>query len=207
MGLHQAGYDVTGVDIKPQPHYPFRFIQADAMTFPLDDYDLVWASPPCQHYTRLGALHRAQRQSKAHAAYVFKPWEQVDLLAPTRARLQALPGAWVIENVDCAPMQRLLLLCGQMFGLPIIRHRYFESSHMLLAPPHPKHPKAGDFYMIAGHMKGRIAQWCAAMEITWHVTRAECSQMIPPAYSRFIAHQIRGDGYGTTNPRRVVGLP
>jgi site-specific DNA-cytosine methylase len=59
VGYHRAGFDVVGVDNRPQPNYPFEFHQADAMTFPLDGYDAIHASPPCQAYTVL-RTHRKQ---------------------------------------------------------------------------------------------------------------------------------------------------
>jgi DNA (cytosine-5)-methyltransferase 1 len=133
MGLHRAWPDaeITGVDINPQPRYPFTFIQADAMTFPLEGYDFIWASPPCQAFTAL----KTMKNAKPHA----------DLLTPTRERLLSLNhgSKWVIENVPGAPLQKgSVLLCGTMFGLGIPsenaelrRHRFFEASFALLTPP------------------------------------------------------------------------
>src|SRR3954463_6974935 len=91
MGLHRAGFDVTGYDIRPQPHYPFTFIQGDALEADLSEADFVWTSPPCQAHTALKTMHNA----KAHA----------DLIPATRAKLEAWGGLWVMENVVGAPMR------------------------------------------------------------------------------------------------------
>src|SRR3989304_5094805 len=92
MGYHRAGFDVVGVDIKPQPHYPFEFHQADAMTWPLDGFDAIHASPPCPGSSRLRRL----------------PWlkgREWPLLIPgVRRRLVAAGVPWVIENVMDAPL-------------------------------------------------------------------------------------------------------
>ena len=188
MGLHRAGYDVTGVDHRPQPHYPFRFHQADALTFPLDGYDLVWASPPCQRYSmysrNLGTAHR-----------------HPDFIAPIRARLESeASGAWVIENVPGAPLSPAYILCGTHFGLPLIRHRLFEVSWRPWALL-PSCAHRGDETPVYGngtskwHLAKRggagvtIAEKRAAMGIDW-MTREELSQAIPPAYSEWIGRQL-----------------
>lgn len=127
MGLHRAGFDVTGVDIKPQKRYPFKFIQADAMTFPLDGYDFIWASPPCQKFT---ALKTVWNYRGTHP----------DLLTPIRERLIESGISFVIENVVGAPLRNPARLCGTSFGLGVQvgdewrelrRHRLFEASFPL----------------------------------------------------------------------------
>ena len=105
VGYHRAGFDVVGVDIEPQPHYPFEFHQADAMTFPSSGFDAIHASPPCQAFS-------------IAAKYKGTAGRHKDLLTPTRTRLQAAGLPWVIENVPGAPMRADYLLCGCMFGLP-----------------------------------------------------------------------------------------
>ena len=111
MGYHQAGFEVVGVDINPQPHYPFEFHQADALTYPLNGFDVIHASPPCQRY------------SKANTKYRYK---HPDLIDPIRKRIEYYN--YIIENVPDARklLKNPLMLCGGMFGLPIHRHRYFE---------------------------------------------------------------------------------
>ena len=125
MGLHRAGFDVVGVDIYPQPRDPFEFRRADAMTFPLDGFDFIWASPPCQQFCAL-------RTREDLSGYP-------DLIDPIRQRLVATGKPFVIENVPGAPVRKDLILCGNMFGLRSYRHRHFECSFPVEQPTHPKH--------------------------------------------------------------------
>ena len=65
-GLMDAGFDVIGVDLAPQKHYPGAFIQVDVLKLPvmfLQMFDLVWASPPCQAHTQLKSLPGAKTTS------------------------------------------------------------------------------------------------------------------------------------------------
>lgn len=194
MGYSRAGFDVVGVDIKPQPHYPFEFVQADALTFlsPNYDYepfDAIHASPPCQRYS---AVTPAQRRN-----------EHPDLIAATRWMLQATGLPYVIENVAGAPLIAPFRLCGSSFGLPLQRHRYFESN---VAQPsircaHYDLPKNvpifrhGRWYIsrfvnVYGTGGGKAAdRWAEAMGIDW-MTRAEMAEAIPPAYTEFIGARL-----------------
>ncbi len=189
MGLHRAGFEVVGVDIKPQPRYPFEFIQADAMTYPLEGFDFIWASPPCQRYTM---AQNAAKNAHAHP----------DLVAPVRDRLRATGKPYVIENVVGAPLHNPAMLCGLSFGLKVKRHRLFETNFLLLTPDCGDHDD--DYYVIFGHecrsrvgvasdprgtrcgRRNKIEVGYAAMGINW-MNRGELSQAIPPAYSEFIA--------------------
>lgn len=217
-GYHQAfpEAEIVGVDIAPQPSYPFRFEQGDAMTFPLSGYDLIHASPPCQGYSVMRHL----------------PWNRDRiyplLIEPIRQRLRSQPVPWVIENVMGAQKAARMgagWLCGTMFGLPIYRHRVFESSFAWLSRPHARH----EYVIRAGRMLGSradtpvcagparpgrdVERWPsldwglpaidggpkrvtrerigAAMGIDW-MTRREMRQAIPPAYTRYIARWVPG---------------
>ena len=183
MGLHRAWPDaeITGVDIKPMPRYPFNFIQADAMEFPLDGYDFIWASPPCQAYSEATPI----------AARAKHP----DLIAAIRERLVSTGKPYTIENVDCARHLMLdpIMLCGTMFGLRVWRHRWFEISpqNLQLRPPcrHNEHP-----VVVSGSAHGRgeakVPEMIRAMDVPWMDVRSEIRQAIPPAYSEFIARQF-----------------
>ena len=194
MGYHQAGFDVIGVDINPQKHFPFEFHQADAMTYPLDGFDAIHASPPCQKFSVASIKH-----IKAGKVYP-------DYLTPIRERLKTNGKPWVIENVLGAPMNRMIVLCGLMFDLKVFRHRAFESSICLFYPEHPSHKgkKIGEgYFSVAGSSgrwkswgnvkrnvsKGTIRQWQDAMGIDW-MTAKEIREAIPPAYTEFIGLQI-----------------
>ncbi len=190
MGLHRAGYDVTGVDIRPQPNYPFRFVQADATRPPfyLSAFDFIWASPPCQAYIRGGSQARDGRHPK--------------LIEPIREILTAAGVPFVIENVPGAPLRADLVLCGTMFGLGVRRHRWFEGSPPLApwVPATCDHDRPitgvyGNAHGKAGAWRGMLASdaktWMREMGIDW-MTPAELTQAIPPAYSEFIGKQVIG---------------
>lgn len=182
MGLHRAGFDVTGVDINPQPRYPFKFVQADAMTFPLEGFDFIWASPPCQRYT---LAQNAAKNAHNHP----------DLIPSVRSKMRASGMPYVIENVVGAPLENPAILCGLALGLKVKRHRMFEMNFIILTPPCPSHDQ--DYYVIFGHecrnrrhgesaaRKNKISVGREAMGIDW-MTRGELSEAIPPAYSEYI---------------------
>jgi len=185
MGYHRAGFEVVGVDIKPQPRYPFKFIQADAMEFPLEGFDAIHASPPCQAYTPLKARQNGKRYP--------------DLLAPTRERLVGSGMSWVIENVPNSPLHYYITLCANAFGLRTYRHRRFETSWMLMQPSHPPHfaktstkNRRKDF--DAGmhiSVTGDVGSWVgpACMGIDW-MTGDELSQALPPAYTEYVGREL-----------------
>ncbi len=191
MGYYWAGFEVVGVDIKPQPHYPFVVFQGDALEFLGDrdwlrGFDAIHASPPCQRYTTLGTREDL-------SAYP-------DLMAPTRAFLEASGLPWVIENVPGAPMRPDAVLCGNSFGLRVYRHRLFECSFPVTGPAHRKHLmrvnrrgenrlrhwQEGGFLTVTGDI-GSYAG--VAMGIDW-MNGNELSQAIPPAYTEFIGKQL-----------------
>ena len=186
MGYHLAGFEVVGVDIEPQPNYPFTFICADALTFPLDGFDVIHASPPCQRYSFA---------SYFHGSHVEHP----DLIDTVRERLQASGKPYVIENVERSPVQNAIKLCGTMFGLQVYRHRLFESNILLFQPAHPRHtakaakPGAiagpGEFWCVGGHF-GQKDKAQRAMGINWMKTQSEIANAIPPAYTEFIGKQL-----------------
>ncbi|MFN3836739.1 MAG: hypothetical protein ACK4MI_03405 [Brevundimonas sp.] len=190
MGYHRAGFEVVGVDLAPQPRYPFAFIQTDALSLDmrfLRSFDAIHASPPCQHYSPLNALSPEK--------------EYPDLVAPTRALLTDSGLPWIIENVMSAPLDkaRSVTLCGGMFGLRTYRHRRFESNVDLQAPPHPPH-------VIRTATKQRKARWAegwhvsvtgdvgtyvgpAALGIDW-MNGDELCQAIPPAFTEHLGRQL-----------------
>lgn len=194
MGYHRAGFEVVGVDIKPQPRYPFEFHQADALEFCREhghEFDAIHASPPCQAYTPLRAMHKTR--------------EYVDLVAETRTVLESIGCPWDIENVPGAPLRFGVMLCGTMFPpLRVYRHRYFESSFLIMQPEHPMHrvpagmpgTKGGkrrkEHYENGGFITvcGDVGSFCGdAMGIDWMIGE-ELSQAIPPAYTEYIGKQL-----------------
>ena len=195
-GYQLAGFHVTGVDNRPQPRYAGdEFFQADALEF-LDHttrhggpgaFDAIHASPPCQDWSALSRNYGAPTHDTG--------W----LLTATLDRLRATSLSWIVENVIGAPLPSAFVLCGASFGLgasglDLNRHRQFETSFPMLAPP-CQH-RAGKTIGVYGHgtnswhrrKLGRnlgIAELREAMDIDW-MTREELGQAIPPAYTQFI---------------------
>ncbi len=195
MGYHRAGFEVVGVDQERQPNYPFTFVRADAMTFPLTGFDIVHASPPCQFYTR-----KAAGWGRARTHWLDHP----DLVGPTRERLDASGLPYVIENVMGAPMRQDLMLCGTMLGLTIRKHRQFESNVPLPLAPMPCSDHSECYNPWAG--KGRsAAKLRAAMGIDWLPISGGASRKagytgdlfnaIPPAYTEWIGRSLHADAH------------
>lgn len=205
VGYHRAGFEVVGVDLVHQPNYPFEFWQLDALDvldwlltgrwqrYPRSEIAAVHASPPCQGYSRMRHL----------------PWlrdrDYPMLIDPVRAALHELGLPFVIENVEDAPLDPSIVLCGRMFGLPLYRHRRFELSHWMLAPGHPRHEEVifkgrllnsryssngSGVIGVVGNTSGvRIEHARRAMGIDW-MARDELTQAIPPAYTEFVGQQL-----------------
>ena len=186
VGYHRAGFEVVGVDIHPQPHYPFEFVQADAMTYPLDGFDAYHASPPCQAFTRARVM-----QGRSHP----------DLLTPTRERLRSTGRPWVVENVVGAPMPDAVTVCAASLlrsdRFECRRHRLFEASFALMAEP----CSCGSLPPVYayGHSQDRAHRErygpCGADErravlgVEW-MNRDEAAASIPPALTELIGWQL-----------------
>jgi DNA (cytosine-5)-methyltransferase 1 len=195
MGYVRAGFDVVGVDIAPQPNYAgHMFVQADAIDFLLANFskfDAFHASPPCQAHSALGKGTNDNSE------------DYPDYLEATRAVLSATGKPYVIENVQGAPMQNPITLCGEMFGLRVIRHRLFESNVLLMQPEHIKHRGRvagwrhgekfdGPYFAVYGNGggKGSLEEWRDAMDMPWCQTKLEIAEAIPPAYTEYIGKQL-----------------
>lgn len=205
MGYHRAGFEVVGIDHKPQPRYPFEFVQADALEYLVAhgrEFDVIHASPPCQRYSTGTRVWRGRASNHP------------DLVGEVRNLLVATGRQWVIENVEGAPLSSPALICGLALGLGVKRHRLFESPILLFGTVCPAGHR-GDYLSIFGHGaqekvggKGWVTVYGGgaprtadrrrranaelsrqAMGIDW-MNRDELSQAIPPAYTEFIGRQL-----------------
>lgn len=211
VGYSRAGFDIYAVDLAAQPNNPFPFHQGDALValkillagghiafthrdgriehLGLADFDAIHASPPCQGYTALKAVHG-------------NDWPL--LIDPVRDLLEQTGLPYIIENVQGAPLRRDLTLCGEMFGLAVLRHRFFELGGWATDKPvHKPHRGRvagwrhgeyfdGPYFAVYGNGggKGTVAQWQDAMGIDWTNDRHELAEAIPPAYTEFIGTQL-----------------
>ncbi len=186
VGYHRAGFEVVGVDHKPQPNYPFEFIQADALEASLVGFDAIHASPPCQLFS---AYQRANKRQGQH----------LNLIPATRKLLRGSGLPYVIENVPGAPLEQPTTICGVSLGLEVRRHRLFEASFPLMVAPcacggwlpakfdrGSRHTRPNDRRTVAvGEWRIPLEIQQRAMGIDW-MTVAELSQAIPPAYTEHI---------------------
>lgn len=181
VGYDRAGFEVTGLDIEPQPNYPFAFIQGDALEYLADqvflaDFDVIAASPICQGHAAVTDW-RGSRE------------DYPDLLTPTIALLSAQPIPWVVENVPEAPIRPDYLLCGTQFGLKVRRHRAFQTGNW--TPPYELLPACQCYrnprLLPFGH-KGERA-FADALGCTW-MTNLEGRQAIPPAFTEHIGRGL-----------------
>jgi DNA (cytosine-5)-methyltransferase 1 len=190
-GLVDAGFDITGIDIKPQPLYPFNFIQGDALTISLDGYDFYWASPPCQSFSKLKGLSSDKYPN---------------LIELIRARLIQTGKPFVIENVVGSPLINPIMLCGTMFGLKVKRHRLFECKPAIypLLPSCACKGKMGfthaykgissfkhgaKLICVVGH-NFHVSEAREAMGIDW-MNREGLREAIPPIMAKFIGQEMR----------------
>src|SRR3990167_2746873 len=198
MGYHRAGFEVVGVDIKPQPHFPFEFIQAN-WEEPLHYLPGLWeregipyalhASPPCQ---RFSVMTKKWGRSEEHP----------DFVGDVREALQEVGCHYIIENVVGAPLHSPVMLCGSMFGLGsqgyrLRRQRIFEASFDFWPPASCSH--VGQALPVYGHAGGRSKRdglrfpgtdaWREGMGIDW-MTGNELAEAIPPAFTRWVGRQI-----------------
>lgn len=193
VGYARAGFEVVGVDHVAQPRYPFEFIQADALSPPVDleDFDVIHASPPCQAYSA-GA-----RMRNGYAK------EHPKLIEPVRAILRASGKPYVIENVREAPLLNPTVLCGSSFGLQVRRHRGFESNVLLMSHPcqhylqevvvgvYGSHPEAS--VIRKGHPAIRaktIEHAQEAMGMPWVQEWHGLKEAIPPAFTEHVGEQL-----------------
>jgi DNA (cytosine-5)-methyltransferase 1 len=190
--------EIVGYDIKFQPYYPFKQYTEDWKKAKPADYDFIWASPPCQGYSRGGNPESRKKYPK--------------LIEPVRDFLLAAKRPFVIENVIGAPLRKDLLLCGEMFKLKVIRHRIFEIHGFVCEQPiHPKHNGTvsdGDYIMVCrggrpgcfGNKEKRnklraptLEQAQNAMGINHSIKEfGAIAEAIPPVYSEYILRSFLG---------------
>jgi DNA (cytosine-5)-methyltransferase 1 len=193
MGYHRAGFETRGIDINPQPNYPFDFVQADAFEYLRkygDRYDFVSASPMCHDHSPLASV------AGTDGTY----WQ----VAAIRKLLIAIGVPYVIENVMTAPLRKdiSIMMCADNLGLRTVRHRRFEPGNgvLLTSPgPHRAHraktatSRRRERWAQGWHVSvtGDVGTYVGpeALGIDW-MTGDELSQAIPPAYTEFVGRQV-----------------
>ena len=197
VGYARAGFELVGIDAAPQPRYPYEFVQADAMTYPLDGFDAIHASPPCHGHSALNVVNEIEYGTE---------W----MLAATIKRLTDHGAPFIVENVAGARahMPGALQLCGTEFGLMtrmesygevwLARHRLFLSNIHLLGAGGCHcygrrivgvygHGGGGPKASVRGPGTAQASR--EVMGIDW-MTRDELDEAIPPAYTQFLGEQL-----------------
>lgn len=198
-GYHDAGFEVIGVDIVDQPHYPYEFYRGDVVEFLMDhwrEFDAFHVSPPCQTHSSLTKGNRSRGWTDDHP----------ELIIPFRSILLRTGRPFVIENVEAARGHLVdpVKLCGLSFGLKVFRHRLFETSFPIQEPEHPSHrghrvagwrhgvKHEGDMFAVYGDGggKGSLADWQNAMGIDWVPSKDLLAEAIPPAYTEYVGKYL-----------------
>ena len=204
MGYFTAGFvDILGVDIHPKSDYPFEFVQADAIEYGFTHgaaFDAIHASPPCQVHSATASIVRGRGLMVRFD----------DMVPQTRLVLEHSGRPWIIENVVGAGLINPVILCGEMFGLDVIRHRAFEANFPLIALPHIQHrpggtnttsvrrggrggqssKKNGATYITVAGNNYNFQDGQSAMGITWMANKSDLSEAIPPAYTEYLGRQL-----------------
>ena len=194
-GYAAAGFtDIVGVDINPQPHYPYQFVQADALewldTAGLTEFDAIHASPPCQAFTRAGHLRTAQGGVSKYP----------DLLTPVLAMLRDVASPWVVENVPGAPgMDDAVIECGSAYGLGVRRHRLFLSNVPLVGSgcKHKEQGRPWGVYHVpkddipqGGRTARSVEHGREVMGVTREIPWNSLKEGFPPHYTEHIGRQL-----------------
>ena len=209
MGYHRAGFEVVGVDINPQPNYPFRFIQHDALALVRDALEGCWHTPGpgSIHLGHFDAAH-ASPPCPAYSTITPDKSKHPSLIPVVRELLQGWGVPYVIENVEGAraDMDHPVKLCGSSFGLRVRRHRYFETTVQMLQPPcqhghqgrpigvYGDHAQDDEHYRrpdgtLRGNRAKTLDEARAAMGIDW-MTWPELADAIPPAFTEYIGEYL-----------------
>jgi hypothetical protein len=202
VGLTRAGHEMVGIDWEAQPDYPYGFVQADVRDVTPDivnGFDFCIATPPCQDRIAITAGNRGR---------VGWTDEHVNLVPQTRALLEASRVPWVIECGVGKHLRRDLMLCGEMFGLGVLRHRWFEFGGGW-EPPAKEHLRHrgrvrgwrhgewtdGPYLAVYGEGGGKanVEEAREAMGIDWTWSLHSLVEAVPPAYTEFIGRSIGGN--------------
>ena len=193
-GYYRVGFDVTGVDIKKQRRYPFKFIEADVRDVLRDhdftkSFDAIHASPPCQMFSNVSNLAKGQENNVS----------KVNMIPLTREGLMMTARPWIIENVPGAPLENPITLCGSYFNLGVRRHRLFESGEFTLKGVECNHKSQAKIVGVYGRLRDKIPgggttansieEAREAMGIDWMIW-TEIVEAIPPVYAEYLGKQL-----------------
>jgi len=209
MGLKEAGFKVVGVDINNQPEYPFEFIKSDVFdlhTKFFEQFQFIWASPPCQAYSFGTEVWR--NLGRKYPDLILKTRKMLKYFLLSNA-IFPRKRAIVIENLTRAPIRKDLMLCGTMFNLKVLKHRAFEiegfTTTQLVHKRHRGTVRNGNYVTVAGHGgdgKASLKVWQKAIGIDWITDKKMLAEAIPPAYSEYIGRQFLCNNHGSNLAKR-----